>query len=90
MRMSKHALSKEIQRELAKLNDAIDRKIVRGQSFVREARRHKELLCTLRRIMGDEGVRAGRVRRAFARLMSPARRSIAAGAVGRLFSFGVA
>lgn len=87
--MSKHALSKEIQRELAKLNDTIDRKIVRGQSFVREARRHKELLCTLRR-MSDEGVRAGCVRRTFVRLMSPARRSIAGGAVGRLFSFGVA
>ena len=81
--MSKATLSKEIEKELAKLNDRIDRKIIKGQSFEREARRHRELLSTLRRMHEDVPTRvARRTRRA---PTSPVRRSLAGGSMRRIF-----
>lgn len=45
--MNTISLKKRIRRELENLNDKIDAKIVRGRSYAREARRHKELLAEL-------------------------------------------
>jgi hypothetical protein len=82
--MSKRTLEKEIKKELQKLNDTIDRKIVRGVSFRDEARRHRNLLVTLQRM--HEGEYSVRTTHAHARrTVSPVRKSIAGGAVRRLF-----
>ena len=48
--MSKQNLEKELRSELEALNDQIDRKIIKGLSYVREARRHKFLLGSLARL----------------------------------------
>ncbi len=89
--MSKNTLGKEIQRELARLNDRIDRKIIKGQSFRDEARRHRELLATLARITADADNDASATRRPARRIpKSPARRSLAGGAVARIFRMGIA
>lgn len=89
--MSKNILGKEIQRELARLNDRIDRKIIKGQSFRDEARRHKELLVTLARITADSDTEASAARRPARRITkSPVRRSLAGGAVARIFRMGMA
>lgn len=80
--MSKATLSKEIEKELAKLNDRIDRKIIKGQSFQTEARRHRELLSTLRRMHTEVPIHtAWRARRI---VRSPVRRSLAGGAIERI------
>lgn len=42
--MNTIALRKRIKRELNELNSRIDAKIVRGRSYARESRKHKELL----------------------------------------------
>jgi transcription antitermination factor NusA-like protein len=90
--MSKHALHKEIKNELCKLNDRIDRKIIKGQSFRTEARRHKELLITLSRLGVDqkEDKELRVVHRSARRAKSPVRRSLAGGVVTRLFGFAIA
>jgi hypothetical protein len=88
--MSKHTLDKEIQKELRKLNDRIDRKIIKGQSFRVEARRHKELLVTLARLHAEEETEARVVRRASRRVKSPVHRSLAGGATRRLFGLSMA
>ncbi|MBP9760254.1 MAG: hypothetical protein KBD24_02690 [Candidatus Pacebacteria bacterium] len=85
--MSKHTLGKEIQRELEKLNDRIDHKIIKGLPFQNEARRHKDLLATLARINEDQPSMARVVRKSFGRVKSPVRRSLAGGAIQRLFGF---
>ena len=45
--MSKYNLERALVKELDVLNDIIDRKILRGLSYAREARRHKALLINL-------------------------------------------
>ena len=45
--MSKQNLEKTLLRELEILNDQIDEKIIKGMSYVREARRHKFILSNL-------------------------------------------
>ena len=45
--MSKHNLEKTLRQELEVLNDVIDRKIIKGLSYVREAKRHKFLLSSI-------------------------------------------
>jgi hypothetical protein len=45
--MSKQNLEKTLRRELEVLNDVIDRKIIKGLSYTREARRHKFLLSSI-------------------------------------------
>ncbi|MDP3770570.1 MAG: hypothetical protein U1A25_00555 [Candidatus Sungbacteria bacterium] len=45
--MSKHQLTSTIQKELVILNECIDRKIIKGKSYSREARKHKMLLNQL-------------------------------------------
>ncbi len=51
--MSKRMLVSEIQKELFKLNDSIDRAIISGRPYKKEARRHKELLATLHTLRSD-------------------------------------
>ncbi|MEQ1500215.1 MAG: hypothetical protein ABL917_02460 [Parcubacteria group bacterium] len=45
--MSKQNLERELKRELGVLNEVIDGKIIRGQSYAKEARRHKFVLSSL-------------------------------------------
>ena len=48
--MRKHQTIKTIRRELDKLNQEIDLRIIRGMSYAREARRHKFLIMQLKRL----------------------------------------
>ena len=48
--MSKHQTIKTILHELDKLNQEIDIRIIRGVSYIREARRHKFLMAQLKRL----------------------------------------
>ena len=57
--MSKQNLEKEVRKELEALNDQIDRKIIKGMSYAREARRHKFLLGSLSRMRRSQSVRSG-------------------------------
>ena len=59
--MSKDTLHAEIRKELNKLNDRIDRKIVRGQRFDADARRHEELLSTLECIEANRRKRVAQI-----------------------------
>lgn len=88
--MSKTTLAREIQKEIHKLNNRIDEKIVKGEVFTREAHRHKELLATLRRIEQDLHAEPRLTRSIFFRKRSPVRRSIDRGGVARLFTFRMA
>ena len=48
--MSKYQIAKAVQKELEVLNRRIDQKILRGISYITEARRHKMLLSQLTRL----------------------------------------
>lgn len=90
--MSKHTLTKEIQREIARLNDTIDRKIVRGKSYRNEARRHKTLLSELQRLRTTETVYESREPKKRSRqlMKSPVRQTLERGSSGRIFGWGFA
>lgn len=45
--MSKHQLKKEVQHEIVRINKIIDKKILKGLPYTREARHHKILLARL-------------------------------------------
>jgi hypothetical protein len=45
--MSSNTFKKAIERELRKLNEEIDSKIVKGLSYMKESKRHKALLRQL-------------------------------------------
>jgi hypothetical protein len=45
--MSKQNLEKALRSELEVLNEVIDRKIIKGLSYTKEARRHKFLLSNI-------------------------------------------
>jgi hypothetical protein len=47
--MSSNTFKKAIERELQKLNEEIDNRIVKGLSYIKESRRHKLLLKQLDR-----------------------------------------
>ncbi len=51
--MQKMSLMFSIRKELRKLNDKIDTKIVRGETYDREAKRHKQLVSDLRRLESE-------------------------------------
>jgi len=87
--MSKKNITQEIHKELDKLNDRIDRKIIKGHSFAADARRHKELLATLRQLEVDTDMTT-RLRRPLRRVKSPVRRRLNAGVVSRLFGMRLA
>ena len=48
--MSKYNLEKALKKELRVLNEIIDKKIVLGLSYSREAKRHKFILSNLLKI----------------------------------------
>lgn len=87
--MSKQTLTKEISKELARLNNAIDRKIIRGGSYREEANRHKALLAQLQKLRAEGGEEVT-ARRRSRPARSPIRRSLRAGSSGRVFSWGFA
>jgi len=84
--MSKTALFKEINKEIKKLNNRIDSKIVRGRSYEKEARRHRELLATMQRINHDAQSSKFTSRRRSRAGKSPVRRSLKRGVVARIFT----
>ncbi|HAO64937.1 TPA: hypothetical protein DCQ44_03085 [Candidatus Taylorbacteria bacterium] len=57
--MSKQNLEKAFRQELEVLNDIIDQKIIKGLSYVREARRHKFLLSSIARLRRVSGTQSG-------------------------------
>ena len=63
--MSKQNLEKELRHELEALNDQIDRKIIKGLSYVREANRHKFLLSSLARLRRSAHSRSSWFTRSF-------------------------
>ncbi len=52
--MSKTTLAKTIKKELVALNWAIDMKIIKGQSYKQDARRHKFLIAQLQYLTREE------------------------------------
>ena len=88
--MSRHTLTREIRKELEKLNDRIDRKILKGQRFDEEARRHRELLATLAQAESDSYTHRVKERRPLRYRKSPVRRSLSKGVFARLFTFHMA
>jgi len=48
--MSKQKMVTTIQKELERVNETIDMKILRGEAYRMEARRHKALLSQLRQV----------------------------------------
>lgn len=50
--MSKNKILTTIQRELGRINEQIDMKILKGEPYRREARQHKLLLSQLRHASG--------------------------------------
>ncbi|MDB5194176.1 MAG: hypothetical protein JWN50_190 [Parcubacteria group bacterium] len=53
--MSKYQLEKQMRNELLSLNKIIDRKIMLGLSYNREARDHKALLARIMRLKHATG-----------------------------------
>lgn len=51
--MSKNKLIKTIQNQIEKVNDIIDLKIIRGESYKKEATQHKFLLTCLRNAQSE-------------------------------------
>lgn len=82
--MNKKTLFKEINKEIQTLNNKIDKKIVKGRSYEKEARRHKELLFTLKRIHEDTHTKRRLMRK------SPVRRSLKRGVSARIFPLNFA
>lgn len=83
--MSKTTLVTEITKELEKLNDRIDRAIIKGRAYQKEARRHRELTATLQRITEDACSGAVAAKKSFRRVKSPVHRQLAGGSVRRIF-----
>jgi hypothetical protein len=54
--MSPFTVSRQISREIAAINEAIDRKIIKGLPYAREARRHKELLRLSKSLSRERGI----------------------------------
>ncbi len=55
--MSKYRLSRIIQAEINKLNEEIDLKIIWGQTYKKEARRHKFLVAQFEELSRQESHR---------------------------------
>jgi hypothetical protein len=63
--MSKQNLEKTFRQELEILNDVIDRKIIKGLSYAREARRHKFLLASISSLRRASRVHSGWLSKSF-------------------------
>jgi hypothetical protein len=85
--MNKITLFNEINKELKKLNDRIDAKIIRGRSYEREAQRHKDLLSTLERISRESEAGSVTTKRRSLFGKSPVRRRLKQGVVSRMFNY---
>jgi hypothetical protein len=48
--MSKHQIVRELRREIRKVNEKIDLRIIQGMSYREESRRHKFLVSQLARL----------------------------------------
>jgi hypothetical protein len=57
--MSKTNLEREIKKEISQLNEVIDRKIIKGVSYAKEAKRHKFLVSQLNSIHRERAVSSG-------------------------------
>jgi hypothetical protein len=79
-----------MRKELDRLNERIDKKIVKGKRFDAEARRHKELLAVLHRIEAEASPAQERIRKPLRYLKSPVRRSLNRGVFARLLTFQMA
>jgi hypothetical protein len=88
--MSRNTLTHEMRKELDRLNDRIDKKIVKGQRFDADAKRHKELLAALHRIEGELSPAREKTRKPLRYLKSPVRRSLSRGVFARLLTFQMA
>ncbi len=86
--MNKKTLSKEIYKELSRLNGQIDVKIIKGRPYKTEARRHKILLSTLRRLHKESTTRSGN--KWFVFKKSPVRRRLEKGVSSRLLPWNFA
>ena len=84
--MNKHTTEQAILREIATLNKKIDRAIIRGMSYRRDALRHRELLSVMRS-MEPERAHAAATRHARPVRSSPVRRSLVGSVAQRMFSF---
>ncbi len=51
--MTKMTLMYVLSKEIKNLNHKIDKKIVKGQTYSREARKHRELVHKLRRLESE-------------------------------------
>lgn len=90
--MSKTTLFQKIQAELDKLNDKIDIKIIKGVSYEKEARRHRELLATLQHLKEDTQTSTTQTPKRRSRFLakSPVHRRLKRGVVARLFTLDFA
>lgn len=52
--MSKNKILTTIQKELSRINEEIDLKILKGESYYREARKHKLLISQLRHVNNSQ------------------------------------
>ncbi len=84
--MSKQTLRKEIIKEIERLNTTIDRKIIKGKPFEKEARHHRELLMTLRSLQVEESSTYAERPRRSCRGKSPVRRKLSKGILARVFT----
>lgn len=88
--MSRDTLTQEIRKELDKLNERIDKKIIKGLHFEAEAKRHKDLLAALHRAEAESRTVSFKTRKPLKYTKSPVRRSLNRGVFARLFTFQMA
>ena len=68
--MSKNKIVTTIQKELARVNEQIDMKIITGRSYKKDSLRHKYLLAQLRAIRARESFNFfGKLSQSFATLV---------------------
>lgn len=83
--MSKSTLSRKISKEIEKINDRIDTKIIKGLAYEKEARRHRDLLATLQRISEESEKPVQTLNRHSRFGKSPVRQTLRQGVFARLF-----
>jgi hypothetical protein len=83
--MSKTTLYQKITKEIEKINDRIDTKIVKGVSYEEEARRHRTLLVTLQRISEESQPKVQALNRRSCFGKSPVRHTLKRSVISRLF-----
>lgn len=88
--MNKTTLFKEIHKEINKLNDRIDTKIIKGRSYSKEARIHKNLLTTLQRINREVEQSDALPKRRSRLGKSPVRKQLRRGVVARILPWNFA